>query len=75
MWIHSTIMKGESSLTDIRQDRTSVAKLHRWTPPEKPDVTFLFCDIGGHKSYKNTAHCFQVINRQDFTVSVVKTSV
>ena len=54
---HSTIIKGESSLA---KERTSVASLHRWTPPQDPDVTALLYDVGGHKSYQNTAHCFQV---------------
>ena len=62
MYFYSTIMKGESSLTELK-DRTSVAKHHRWSPPDQSNVTFLFCDIGGHESYKNTAHVFQVVTR------------
>ena len=50
-------MEGRSSLAT---ERTSVASLHRWTPPQDPDVTALLYDVGGHKSYQNTAHCFQV---------------
>ena len=62
MYFYSTIMKGKSSLTALK-DRTSVAKHHRWSPRDQPNVTFLFCDIGGHASYKNTAHVFQVVTR------------
>ena len=50
-------MEGRSSLAT---QRTSVASLHRWTPLQDPNVTVLLYDVGGHKSYKNTAHCFQV---------------
>ena len=55
--LQRTIMEGRSSLAS---ERTSVASLHRWTPPQNPNVTALLYDVGGHKSYQNTAHCFQV---------------
>ena len=52
-----TIIEGSSSFA---KERTSVASLHRWTPPQDPNVTALLYDVGGHKSYQNTAHLFQV---------------
>ena len=54
---HRTIIEERPSLAN---KRTSVASLHRWTPPQDPDVTVLLYDVGGHKSYQNTAHLFQV---------------
>ena len=41
-------------------EHTSVAEMSSWSPVEHPDILFMLYDVGGHESYKNTAHVFQV---------------
>ena len=41
-------------------ERTRVAEVTSWVPDALPDSLFLMYDVGGHESYKNTTHAFQV---------------
>ena len=39
---------------------TIVAEVSSWSPANREDILFMLYDVGGQKSYKNTAHLFQV---------------
>ena len=43
-----------------KPEHTSVAEMSSWSPVEDPNILFMLYDVGGHESYKNTAHVFQV---------------
>ena len=48
--------------TDIHHP-TEVAEVTSWSPPGRQSTIFMLYDVGGHDSYKNTAHVFQVGTR------------
>ena len=45
-------------------ERTKVAEVTSWIPDSAINSLFLMFDVGGHDSYKNTAHVFQVVFSQ-----------
>ena len=50
-----------SCLTGL-SERTKVAEVSSWIPPSIIDSLFLIFDVGGHDSYRDTAHIFQVVS-------------
>ena len=58
-WYFSKIKDMTFKPTDTTK-HTFVAELSSWSPDQTENVMFMLYDVGGHDSYKNTAHVFQV---------------
>ena len=56
-------IKNISFMPTHNHEPTEVAEVTSWSPPKKQDTIFMLYDVGGHESYKNTAHVFQVGTR------------